>query len=344
MRAPRSTLALPVLVVLSILPACDEIDRARTRAMPADTVATTAGSGLMLGLQVPGALGGGDEGVVRLTITNRSDTIASRIRLELIVPGWVEPSPPRPGDREVSMLALADGGTRFAYRMDETPLEPNQSETIEQRIRVPARGVVTDGSVPWSRVVRALLLGPDGEPLAEVESELSVDGAAAGDTVSTAATFDTGAQRDRLGSVRLGMSSTDLRQASAGVRDTTWMQEGMAQNVVIVPLGSNGRAYAVLDGDSVARIEVRDTLVRTRERLGVGSTMEQLRAAFGRACADAAEGTVVVWFPAAPGVSFALDTPVPQNVAQLRQATDQIPGSARVTRWWLRHGTDSCPG
>lgn len=172
---------VPVVLVLAAaagLSGCDAVDRARSRlSTPADTVvpAVSTGSGLTLGLQTPGLLRPGQEGLLRLSVTNRSDTVAAHVRVELFVPGWVEPLPPRAGDREVSMAAV-DGGTRFVYRLDDTPIQPNQAESVEQRIRVPAAGPITEGAEPWSRVVRARLIGPDGQALAEVASEVALDG------------------------------------------------------------------------------------------------------------------------------------------------------------------------
>jgi hypothetical protein len=331
--------ALIVLVALSSLGGCDAVDRARDRFGTTDTLTVAAaGSGLMLGLQAPGMLRAGEEGVVRLSVTNRSDTTVARILLELIVPEWAVPMPPRPGEREVRMVALADGTTRFAYSMESTPIERGQTEVVEQRIRVPA----ADAGVPdaaWSRVVRGRLLDARGEALVEVQGEIGF----AGDAPSAATTAVAGEGRDRIGPVRLGMSSAALRQALPSARDTTWTQEGMSERGALAPLEGGGQALAVLSGDSVARIEVRDPAVRTPEGLGVGSRFEELRSAYGTACADVGEGVVVVWFASAPGVSFALDTAVPADVAQLRANPDRLPGTARVTRWWLRRGADSCP-
>jgi hypothetical protein len=344
MSAQRRTSILALLALLSLTSACDVVERVRNRSAPADTVAAVAtGGGLMLGLQTPGALRPGEEGLVRLSVTNRGDTVASRIRLELIVPGWIEPLPPRPGEREVSMAAMEDGGTRFAYRMDDTPLDPNQSQTVEQRIRVPAAGPLADRTVPWSRVVQARLLGPDGQPLAEVESEIALEGVADPDTVRGAAMADPSGRREQLGPVQLGMTGAALRRAVPAARDTAWAQGGAPQRGLVVPFGTGGGALAALSGDSVVRIEVRDPAVRTRERVGIGSRVEELRAAYGPACADVADGGVVVWFANAPGLTFALDTPVPESPAQLRASPERVPGSARVTGWWLSRGADRCP-
>lgn len=341
MSTHRGIPALLGLVVLSTVSACDMIDRARERFGTTDTLAVAgAGTGLMLGLQAPGMLHPGGEAVLRLAVANRTDTTVTQIRLELIVPGWAVPMPPRPGEREVSMVALPDGTTRFAYRMDDTPLEPGQTQVIEQRIRVPgpdAADTANAPAVPRSRVVRGLLLDADGQALAEVQGEIGVDGATADTTAAQVVD-----PPDRVGPVRLGMSASAVRQV-ASARDTTWSQEGTPRQGVWVTLDEGGRLLAALSGDSVTRLEVRDATVRTDEGLGVGSRLEELRSTYGDGCADVDDDVVVVWFARAPGVRFALDTATPQDVAQLRANPDRLPGAARVTRWWLRRGAESCP-
>jgi len=344
MRAHIRNSALAALTLVVSLASCDTIDRARAGPAQTDVAGVVAtGSGLMLGLQVPSALDAGSEGIVRLSVTNRTDTIASHIRVELMVPGWVEPMPPRQGDREVSMVAMEDGGTRFAYRMDGTRLGPNETHLIEQRIRVPAHGAQVEGSVPWTRMLTARLFGAGNEPLAEVESEIALQGAALPEPwIPAAITDNRNNPRVQLGLARLGMTAAALRQAVPSAKDTTWAQDGVTRRGVVAPL-ADGRVVAILSGDTVARLEVLDPGLRTRERMGVGSRLEELRTAYGATCADTAEGTVIVWFANAPGITFALDTPVPENAARLRQAPESIPGTSTVTRWWIRAGADRCP-
>lgn len=335
----RSGITLCALLLLATS-ACEVVDRVRNRGADAETPDASATAGaLSLGLQVPGRLGPGSEGTVRLSLTNRGDSVPRGIRLELLVPGWMQLAPPRPGEREVTMAAADDEGTRFSYRMDDPPLRPGETQWVEQRIRFPAAGPLTQGAQPWGRLIRARLIGADGEPLAQVESEVELDSTVMARAVGPGQA--SAAQRDVLGPARLGMPAAELRQAVRGARDTTWSQEGTTERGLVIPLERGGRALAVLSGDSVRRIEVRDSIVRTREGLRVGSRLEELRAAYGRACAGIGEGVVVVWFPAAPGISFALDTPF-ADVDRLRDDPERIPGTARVTRWWLRRGTDSC--
>jgi hypothetical protein len=332
----RRTGGVAAVAALLILLGCDTVDRARSQLGTTDTVSVAAtGSGVMLGLQAPGMLRAGEEGVLRLSVTNRTDTTATDISLELIVPAWAEPMPPRAGDREVSMVALAEGGTRFSYRMQEGPLERGQTQSIEQRVRVPLDGVMSGPNAPWNGVVRARLLGGNGDALAEVEGHIGLAGAAR-DTLEGGSPES----RDQVGPARLGMTGTALRQSVRAARDTVWTERGSAQRGTWFPLGSDGGAVALLSGDTVVRLEVRDAAVRTREGFGVGSRLDELRSAYGSACAEVADGAVAVYFAAAPGVRFALDTPVPPDASRLR--ADGLPGTATVTRWWLHRGAAGC--
>jgi hypothetical protein len=334
MRIVSWRVVLGLLALLPALPACDAVDQARGR-FARDDAGPAPGSGVALGLQTPGMLRAGEEGIIRLSITNRSDSVVSGLSLELVVPAWSDPLPPRPGDREVAMIALPEGGTRFSYRLVDEPIEARGSISVEQRIRVPV--AAGDGRVQWNRTVRARLLSPQGQPLAEVEGELALEGAESAQGEEAA-----GERPDRLGPVRLGMTADAARRSAAETRDTSWTQEGMTEQGVWVPIPDGGRALAVLSQDSVSRLEVRERMPRTPQGPGVGSTMGEMRAAWGNACAEVAEGRVVVWFPGAPGMSFALDMRVPENAARLRENPREIPDSARVTRWWLRRGVDSC--
>jgi hypothetical protein len=336
--ATLSSIAL--LAALALLPACDAAERVRARFVTTDTMAAiVTGSGLMLGLQAPGQLRQGEEGMVRLSLANQSDSVVTRIRLELIVPGWLEPMPPRQGDREVSMTALDNLATRFAYRMDETPLQPGETQSVEQRIRVPSAGPLTDGSEPWSRVIRARLLDGDGQLLAEVESQIALEGV---HPVDTATVSGAAGGRDQIGAIRLGMTRTALQQAAAGARDTSWSVAGASQQGMVAPV-NGGRALVALSGDTVSRLEVRGAAPRTREQVGVGSRMDELVAAYGQPCAYNAEGAVLVRFTQAPGVTFALDTAVPADATQARAALARIPATSRVTRWWLSRDATGCP-
>ncbi|HEY0670933.1 MAG TPA: hypothetical protein VGD27_01640, partial [Longimicrobiales bacterium] len=264
MKTQQYTIAV-LLLVQGALAGCDAVERVRTRfgATTTDTVVTATGSGLALGLQAPPALRPGDEGLLRLTLNNQTDTAVSQVRLELHVPGWIEPAAPRAGDRPVTMVALENGTTVFSYRMDDTPLQRGQLATVDQRIRVPASGITNRGNAPWTREVKARLLAADGRALAEVQSAIAVDSAALAAAMSPAP-VDVGppVRRERLGPVQLGMTSAAVKQAAPGTRDTTWSEAGARQRGLVVPLATRN-ALVVLSGDAVLRIEAGHPAIQT---------------------------------------------------------------------------------
>lgn len=338
-RSALHTLGVGLLLAGS---ACDFVDSVRDRDVVVDTSGISASAGgFLLSMQMPGTLGPGQEGVVRLSLTNRGDTVPRGVTLDLLVPLWIEPVAPRPGDPPVTIAASEAEGLRFSYRMDEASLEPGQTQMVEQRIRIPRDPAGRSGGPSRGAVVRARLIDPQGQPLVEVASQLALDSAARGDSVPGSRT-EAAVEPDGIGPVRLGMTRAALLEAASGARDTTWSQEGTQERGLVVPFAGSGRAVAVLAGDTVARIVVRDPTLRAHDRVGVGSTLQELRAAYGRPCAAVGEGEVVVWFSSAPGISFALDAAVPQNPQQISSDPERIPASARVTRWWVRRGADGC--
>jgi hypothetical protein len=80
-----------------------------------------------------------------------------------------------------------------------------------------------------------------------------------------------------IGDLRIGVSAADLVTRCSVVRDTTEFREGQPGRVIYVRVGP-GVAYAEIVQDSVWRIGTRDSLVRTRDGLGVGTALGTLLA------------------------------------------------------------------
>ena len=66
------------------------------------------------------------------------------------------------------------------------------------------------------------------------------------------------------------------------------------------------------------------------------------RAAFGRMCAGWGDRGVAVWFPNAPGLSFALDSMAARGLPPAVHP-DSIPDNTRISALWVRQGSDDCP-
>jgi hypothetical protein len=183
--------------------------------------------------------------------------------------------------------------------------------------------------------------GPDRAPATDAPAPppdtAGVAAPAPADTLEPGdATIDT----DRVGPLRLGQSESDVR--TRPVRDTTWQIEGMEERGVVAAVGL-GEATVLLSNGAVNRIIVRDPALKTAAGLGVGSTLGQLRAAYGKACAAAGErGGIVVWLAGLPGVSFALDQPLGPDLARIERDAALLPDSARVEELWVHGGHVAC--
>lgn len=201
----------------------------------------------------------------------------------------------------------------------------------------------------WSCGLAVLLAACDGaptprrDPPATEPREPAVDPSEAPepDPGMTGATV----RGDRVGPVRLGLTVEELRSAVPGARDTTFtLGEGIVERGLVVPLPGGPSALALIVDERVERVIVKDSGLRTDERLGVGSTLQELRQEYGPACAAPGEdGRAVVWFEGKPGISFRLDTGMPPGPGGAPgMDASRLSGSATVLELWVRRGTDTC--
>jgi hypothetical protein len=100
---------------------------------------------------------------------------------------------------------------------------------------------------------------------------------------------------------------------------------------------------------SVIRVITADRAFRTSGGIGVGSSVESLRAAHGRICAARGENEFVVTASDLPGVSFAIDWNPPPSRDPSASDTP-FPGgdpgaaldAARITKLWVHGVSGAC--
>ena len=148
-----------------------------------------------------------------------------------------------------------------------------------------------------------------------------------------------------VGPVRIGARLASVSDRCT-VRDSAFsLGEGIQENGRVVALG-NASAALIVSRDSaetIERIIIADSSIRTDAGIGVGKTVGALRAAYGRLCAATGEGRVVVGVPPLPGVSFGTSASL-RGIPDVSATPEAIPDSARITGIWVYGGRSACGG
>lgn len=150
-----------------------------------------------------------------------------------------------------------------------------------------------------------------------------------------------------IGVARIGMQVSEVSQ-SCPTRDTTFsLGEGLQEQGAVIEFAGHRVLALTTGGTTVQRLIVADSSFRTERGLGVGSTVGQLREAYGRLCGAVGEGTVAVWLAGLPNVSFGLDTrlsELPASGSRISDDPSVIPDTARVTSLWIISEGVACGG
>lgn len=149
-----------------------------------------------------------------------------------------------------------------------------------------------------------------------------------------------------IGVARLGAAVRDVGR-SCTTRDTTFsLGEGIQEQGAVIEFAGH-RVLALVENGAISRLIVADSAFRTERGLGVGSSVAQLRQAYGRLCGAVGEGTVAVWLAGLPNISFGLDTRLSDLGSASTRVSDDpsvIPDTARVTSLWVITEGVACGG
>lgn len=118
---------------------------------------------------------------------------------------------------------------------------------------------------------------------------------------------------DSIGPFRLGESLSDLqRQCPHLLYGWEWISDGYAVPAVAARLGRATITALLSDTLPTATLHTVELVApgpRTAERVGVGSTLEELERAYGAPAASESDCILRVWFDSRPGLAFRMEYP-----------------------------------